>query len=125
MNKENIAIAHTWIQNCASAYSFGNTSIEAESTWWAYEKLEQLIDQNPQRAFEVILEILKLADEERVLDNLAAGPLETLLVKNGDKVIEDVVYWAKNNTKFFELLRGVWGNSIDERIWSKIKRIYQ
>ncbi|WP_031433034.1 DUF6869 domain-containing protein [Methylomarinum vadi] len=125
MNKEYIRIAQAWIQNCRDAYTFGVSSTEAELTWWAYEELEQLIDKNPQQALEIILDILNLTDEDRVLDNLAAGPLESLLVKNGDIVIGNVVSLAKRDAKFYELLKGVWGNSIDESIWNEIKTLVQ
>lgn len=55
--------------------------------------------------------------------NLAAGPLETLLVRHGRDVLERVEAEAKSNPSFKDLLDGVWGNAIDEAVWERVQAL--
>ena len=125
MDKCHSYLAQAWKSYTQGSDRYGVESPEAELIWWAFEEMEQLIDHNPQDAFEVILEILRITDEEKVLFNLAAGPLESILVKHGKEVIDSIAELAKNNPKFRDLLQGVWGNSIDEMVWKQIERLYE
>lgn len=43
--------------------------------FWAFDEMVDLVRDKPFDVLEVILEILKITDDERVLANLAAGPL--------------------------------------------------
>jgi hypothetical protein len=97
--------------------------IEAEIKW-AFDELEKLVEGDPARAWAVILRILGTAhQDENVLDNLAAGPLETLLARHGRDAVEWVEAEAKANPKFKSLLKGVWRNAIDEAVWAKVQSL--
>jgi len=97
--------------------------IKAE-TEWAFDELERLIERDPTRTWAVIRCILELgSQDEKVLDDLAAGPLETLLARHGRDVIEWIEAEAKSNPKFRDLLKGVWGNAIDESVWTRVQSL--
>ena len=107
----------------ADAQMQDDQRIEVE-TKWAFDELEKLVENDPARAWAVILCILSTAhQDENALDNLAAGPLETLLARHGRDVVEWVEAEAKANPKFKELLKGVWGNAIDEAVWAKVRSL--
>lgn len=52
---------------------------------------------------------------------LASGPLEDLLAKHGDLVIDNVEMAASTSEEFRELLFGVWRNGISSSIWQRVK----
>lgn len=89
--------------------------------FWAFDAMVDIVRDKPFDALAVILEILKISDEKRIVANLAAGPLEDLLVEHGKAVIDRVIVLAESDPKFRDLLQGVWGNSIDEGVWERIK----
>src|SRR5262249_43362638 len=105
----------------ADAQLGADQRIEIE-TKWAFDELEKVVAADPSRAWAVILRILKTASQDQgVLDNLAAGPLETLLARHGRHIIERVETEAALNPAFRELLNGVWRNAIDEAVWERIQ----
>jgi hypothetical protein len=125
MDKEHSYLAQAWKSYSELSDTYGVGSREAELIWWAYDQLEQLVSDQPFEAIEVILEILRITNDERTLANLAAGPLESLLVKHGKEVIERVTGLATADPQFYELLQGVWGNSVDSDVWKHIERLYK
>ena len=92
--------------------------------FWAFNEMVDTVRDKPFEALEVILEILKIAEEEQVLANLAAGPLEDLLAEHGIVVIDRIIELAKSDPRFRDLLQGVWGNSVDPRVWKRIEALY-
>lgn len=86
------------------------------------EALDQLIKTDCDKAWLVILEICKHAKSDLDLANLAAGPLEDLLVKHGAKIIERVEQHSAINSKFKETLSGIWKNAIPDDIWCRIEK---
>ena len=86
----NAEISGSWIENCQRAIAFGSESPEAASTFWAYETLDRICRDDPERALEIILLAAGLTTDQRILDNLAAGPLEDLLVRNGPVIISRI-----------------------------------
>lgn len=124
MDKNHLHLAQAWKNYYFASDRFGIGSPEAEEMWWAYEKMEQLIEHEPSIALDVVLEILRIADEESLKFDLAAGPLETLLVKHGRAVVDRVIGLAESDLSFRDLLQRVWGNSIDEGVWKRIQTLY-
>lgn len=122
-NREHLAQA--WKAYTEASIKFGVESPEAELLSWAFDKIYDLAFHKPQDALDAILEINKITDEDRVLANLAAGPLETLLVHHGEEVIDRLITLAKSDPKFRDLLPGVWGDSIDEAVWEQIEALYK
>jgi hypothetical protein len=97
--------------------------IEVE-TYPAFKELEKLVRDDPVRSWAIILCILKLAQQDQeALDNLAAGPLETLLVLHGPNVIERIEKDARSNPRLKALLLGVWGNAVNAAVWDRLQAL--
>ena len=117
----NYSLAQAWKAYTDAAIKHEVSSPEAESMFWAFNEMVDTVRDKPFEALEVILEILKIAEEEQVLANLAAGPLEDLLAEHGIVVIDRIIELAKSDPRFRDLLQGVWGNSVDPRVWKMIR----
>ena len=57
---------------------------KTDVNFWAYERLDELVKMAPEVAFEVVLAVLMRTDNEEVLENVAAGPLEDLVRLHGE-----------------------------------------
>ena len=124
MSENHELLAQAWKVYTEECIKFGIESPEAELLSWAFDKIHDLAFHKPHDALDVIVEITKITEEERVLANLAAGPLETLLVHHGKDVIDRVIELAKNDPRFSDLLLGVWKASIDEGVMERIEALY-
>ena len=74
----------------------------------ACSELDDLIHSAPEEAWTVTLELVAAAPDDRVLANVAAGPLEDLLTKS-DRFIDRAEIQAQRDPKFRRCLTGVWG----------------
>ena len=120
----NYSLAQAWKAYTDAAIKHEVSSPEAESMFWAFNEMVDTVRDKPFEALEVIIEILRIAEEERVLANLAAGPLEDLLAEHGIVVIDRIIELAKSDPRFRDLLQGVWGNSVDPKVWKRIEALY-
>lgn len=62
-------------------------------------------------------------EAKRVLANLGAGPLETLLGENGDRVIAEVEAEARSDRRFLWTLACVWQHGMSDELWSRVQRL--
>jgi hypothetical protein len=95
--------------------------------------LNILVDDDPELAWDVILNIVGQLDEKRMASgedetrrlasNLAAGPLESLLAKHGETFIERLEHQAKKDSRFSWVLAGVWQNDMPDRVWNIVRRL--
>jgi uncharacterized protein DUF6869 len=92
-------------------------------TIWASTRVSELSRTDPTAALDVILEIQRRSPPARVLANLAAGPLEDLLVYKGPEVIDQIETLAEVEPAFRSLLAGVWRNRIREDIWNRVQAL--
>ena len=53
---------------------------------------------------------------------LAAGPLEDLLANFGPDYIDRVEELARRDSKFGDLLGGVWKNTMTEEVWHRVQK---
>ena len=106
-------IATYWINR------YKRSNLKSE-TQWAYNALDELIATDPKIAFEVIVAIFNKTENEFVLENLAAGPMEDLLVRHGNEIICDVEKFTVTEPKFSHLLAGIWENNIHQNVLAKI-----
>ncbi|HSW48094.1 MAG TPA: hypothetical protein VLG67_03340 [Candidatus Saccharimonadales bacterium] len=93
-----------------------------EEDFWAFEEVDTLVREKPLEAQEVILKLIDKAPDDKTLAYVAAGPLEDLLARHGEKVIDWVEDNARKNSKFAIALACVWRNSIKEEIWQRVIR---
>jgi len=99
-------------------------SPEWEESVWSAQILDELVDDYPREAFDVVLSIMESPDAERVIGGVAAEPIEDLLVQHGDEFIELVENEAKRSPKFRHMLGGVWRSSMDESIWLRLTAVW-
>lgn len=96
-----------------------------EENWWAIETLINLPIEHPELAWSIILRIFeKLAqvNDKEGLEVLAAGPLEDLMCKYGEQIIDRIEIEAKKNSVFKECIKGVWLTKEDTSVQ---KRFYE
>jgi hypothetical protein len=80
---------------------------------------------NPELCLAAILEILKRIPNDpsdHYFQVLAAGPLEDLLVCNGEVCINQVELAARQNPSFQLLLNGVWSSAIKPNVLARLAK---
>ena len=89
----------------------------------AVKKVDYLVANNAEKAWQMILAILKKDSSEAIMSNLGAGPLEELLVQQGDKVIDRVEAKTAQDPDFAQLIMEVWQNAMPEDIWVRVQAL--
>jgi len=113
-------IADAWIAGEAAEAG----TPERESNWWAITQvMGWSLKGELERLWQFILIAYRRDISEKVLANLAAGPLEDLLVIAGPGYIDRVEQLAKEDDKFSRLLGGVWRNSMTDEVWSRVQAV--
>jgi hypothetical protein len=95
---------------------------EWEDKFWSCDRLWQLIREDPEAAWSII-QIIREEGSDFILSNLAAGPLEDLLVAHGDRFIDRVETLARHDAQFRKLLGATWENSMSPKLWRRIKAV--
>lgn len=103
--------------------SLSETWIENQLTFWAWKRLDELTESEPEEAWRVIEAIRHTNGTDFILGNLGAGPLEDLLSDHGDQFIDRVEALALRDAQFRKLLGAVWQNRISEKVWSRIRAV--
>jgi hypothetical protein len=95
---------------------------EYHARFWAYKALEQLRETDPLACLEIVVAIMERDPSDDVISNLAAGPVEEMLVVQGIATIDRIEQLAATNPGFKRLLGGVWDRSIPEPIKTRFNR---
>jgi hypothetical protein len=111
-------LAEAWIR----LYRLPEDAPERESSFWSHERLRELVDEDPEAAWDII-PVIRREGSAVVLSNLAAGPLEDLLVAHGGRFIDRVEDLAGRDARFRKLLAATWPNSIPREVWERIKAV--
>ncbi len=114
-------LVETWKNFCSSKEKPG----EEHRSFWAYEALDRLCDEEPERGLAITIAICDSTEDEFVLANVAAGPLEDLLARHGNRVVDQLESWARQEIKHRRVLASVWKNSIDDKIWERVSKMTQ
>ena len=95
--------------------------------------LNILAHDDPELAWNVILEIVDILDEkdlvsgegdaQKLASNLAAGPLESLLTQHGEVFIDRLEQKAKADSRFGLVLGGVWQNAMPDTVWKSVRNL--
>jgi hypothetical protein len=89
----------------------------------ATQFLIALLDNKPDRAWDFILSLVENSSSDKVIWNIAAGPLEDLLCDYGPIFIDRVEEVATKDQRFRKCLTGVWGsNRMDPSVYSRMRR---
>lgn len=123
-NKEKTELINAYIDRYSQPFSLTNEKIltRADKNFWAYEKFAELVKLEPAVAFETILATLSSTENEDVLDNLAAGPLEDLIRIHGVQFIDQIEVQAFRDKKFRNLLSGLWKVGAPD-VWDRISKL--
>ncbi len=73
----------------------------------------------------VILAAMQLTEDERILSELAAGPLEDFLGLNGGQYLDIFHNLALEHHRLREALDGVWQGSMPKWVWHRIEILKQ
>jgi hypothetical protein len=76
----------------------------------------------PEHQWQFILAAIAHASDEE-LGHIAAGPVEHLLGKHGDKYIGKVEQQAKADLKFARMLAGVWKYIMTDEVWARVEKL--
>jgi hypothetical protein len=112
-------IARTWIE----MYRLPEDSQEREAKFWAFERLSDLVRKDPEEAWNIIEAMRRLDGTDPILANIAAGPLEDLLVYHGGNFIDRFEILARDDQQFRKLLGAVWQNNMPDALWARVKAI--
>ncbi|WP_144436651.1 DUF6869 domain-containing protein [Lysobacter antibioticus] len=92
-----------------------------DETDWVDDRIYSIIIRD--RSFDLIVEfvnkVLERRSTEEVMDNLAAGPVETMLFHGREVALDLIVEEARRNRLFKQMLGGVWQNNLSDELWEK------
>jgi hypothetical protein len=123
MENEINALVEAWIQLYENTEKFGGESKQAKSLFWAFEELDNICDEYPQKCLIIINSIINSTQNKFALANLAAGPLEDLLARHGEAIVAEIEVLAKVDSRFRDLLQCVWRNVIDDETWRRVQKV--
>lgn len=96
---------------------------EYGENFWAVSKMIDLCEDEPETCWEVIHLIRKHDGSEVLLANLAAGPVEDLIVKHGASFIDRIEVLAKSDGQFKKILGAVWQQDMPDAVWERVKAV--
>lgn len=90
---------------------------------WAWEEVQARVDRDGLAAWPLVLELIRAAPDDAVLNYVAAGPLEELLCDHGDAELLASIE-VSLDARVKQALRGVWGRGRMRReVWSELERL--
>jgi hypothetical protein len=120
MTKQELAsLADAWIGYFLAAKG----SVVREKTAWATDLYELEYD-DPETLWLLILEIHAKDQSAQIQQVLAAGPVEGLLARDGERFIERIEIQARQDSKFAKLLGGVWKSGMSNEVWSRVQSVW-
>lgn len=118
---DKLALAVAWVKDKWASSSAGPD----EPPMTVFERVDELKYEDPETLWDVIRLALDASqDETEVIEVLAAGPLEDLLVHHGAEFIERVEQEARRNPRFAHLLGGVWQSSMADDLWRPVQVVW-
>ena len=91
--------------------------------YWAVEKLNELIRNNPELAWRTILRILSINSNDVIVEKITRGPLEDLLVFHGHMLMDSVEQEIVKNDTLKSVLKNVWRGCMHENTWKHLQKI--
>jgi Family of unknown function (DUF6869) len=76
----------------------------------------------PDQQWQFILAAIAHASDDE-LGHIAAGPVEHLLGKHGDRYIDEVERRAESDPKFARMLSGVWKYMMSDEVWARVETL--
>lgn len=101
------------------------TWLESQTLSWAFTEVSDVIaDGTVDASWALLLEMVAASDDD-LLGDVAAGPLEDFLGKQGEVWIERVEAAARSDPKLRAALRGVWRNRMADDVWERVQAARQ
>jgi hypothetical protein len=102
-----------------SAYLKAVARIDRDTNDWATYHVSNLVFSGRfDEAYPLLIEVIRLASDERILCDIGAGDLESLLRFHGEEVIERIEADARAEPNLVAALRCVWDSEVDVRLRS-------
>jgi len=102
---------------------FRNALTDSKDDLWAWREVDELVTDNPEKAWKIILGLLERASSKLALRHVAAGPLEDLTRRHGEKYVERLVEEAKHNTRLQYALGHIYLRDENQPTSSKIREL--
>jgi len=97
---------------------------ERDEDWSAlFDYQNELINNDPLEALELVKAICAIEDNPNVLGLLAAGMLEDLIPEQNGPVVDAVVAEAERNPRFRHLLGGVWFYGMSPEVTERLMKV--
>jgi hypothetical protein len=126
MDEETKKLVDAWIKmsNALRVFSGEPGSSELDPNFWASERLYDLVDNEPEKAWPLILAIRSATNDYKVLAHLAASHFEDLINAHGDKFIDRVEALAREDQDFRHFIGGIWpSRDMPEALLGRLKAI--
>jgi hypothetical protein len=91
--------------------------------FWSFDKLSDFCRKRPHDSWKVIVEIYERNSGNKVISNLAAGPIEDLLVYHGNLALILIDQYCHEEHKFVEVMKLIWKNSMSDEVWGQLQRL--
>jgi hypothetical protein len=95
----------------------------SDNTDWPVDRLIEYSIADPARAYDVILCIAAMSDDEWVLSSVAAGPLETIVRSNPREFVPRLADDATRNPNIRVIVRNMWFDSLPEEMKRELDHI--
>lgn len=120
----NAEIADAWVDwmKLSRPHEGRPRARDDDPAWWAIDAVMELESSDPVRALEVAFEIARKSSDEWVLENLGAGPLETLLSRD-QTFLDAIKIEAASNPNLLEALGSVWMNDMPAETRAAVQRL--
>lgn len=113
-------LAYSW----AKIQSIDEDAAEYAEHEWALRELGNLIALDPIQAWHVVESIYEAnKNDSWVIENLGAGPVETMLRMHGSAVLPLVSLYFSANEEFSCVLKHVWDHSLPPEISRRLSKI--
>ena len=92
---------------------------------WASDRVMDLrYEEQPEELWRLILLLHRKDHSSFIQQAPFAGPVEDLLAKHGEAVIERIELEAHADPSFAELLGGVWQNTMSGAVWARVQAVW-
>lgn len=113
-----------WTAHCSPFPSEGDApSPQSEDIDdWGQQALIEVVCEDPARALTIVFLIARLTDDNWLLTNLGAGPIEDLLARD-PTFLDPIAIEVRNSPNLRTALGSVWQNAMSDLTWRAVQRL--
>ncbi|MDE1151779.1 MAG: hypothetical protein PW788_04500 [Micavibrio sp.] len=110
MDEETKKLVDAWIKMSEFLEQSGDEAADGqlEPDFWAAEKLFRLAEEDPEKAWSLMLAIRSATSDQKILAHLAASHFEDFINAHADKFIDRIEALAKEEPDFRNFIGGIW-----------------